>query len=149
MMYKTCSPTNKFERNAVLNPIALVNEILNANISAQKNNVALQSKPTVNIKENATEYSLEVAIPGWTKEEIEISIEKNILTVAGKNPSKSEQTEKFLRKEFVKNDFERSFKVSEKVAIEGIKASFNNGLLYLSLPKKQEEKAEKQIITVV
>ncbi len=96
--------------------------------------------PAVNISENEQHFHLELSAPGFTKEEIELSIENEILTVSGEKKSETEQTEKrYSRKEFSFQNFKRSFTLPENVDQEKIAARFEHGILHIELPKKEIE----------
>lgn len=97
------------------------------------------SVPAVNIKETEGHFEIEVAAPGLGKEDFKINLEKNILTVKSeKEVKKDEKSETYTRKEFGYNSFCRSFSVPETVDVEKIKASHNNGILVIELPKSEK-----------
>lgn len=104
------------------------------------------SFPAVNIKETDTQFEVELAAPGLKKENFVIQLEKNVLTISSKKEEqKEEQKEngKYAIKEFSFQSFSRSFTLPEnKVETEKIEATYNEGVLRLILPKK-EEKVEK------
>lgn len=104
--------------------------------------------PAVNITENGNEFKIGVAIPGLKKEDVKIAVDNGILTIsAEKEEQKEEKDERFTRKEFSYNSFSRSFSLPEAVKEEDIKAKFEDGMLKLTLPKKEEakKKAKKEI----
>jgi HSP20 family protein len=105
-----------------------------------------QSAP-VNIKETAKEYLLDVAAPGLKKEDFQISLENNLLTISvEKKEEVVKEGERLVRTEFKRGAFKRSFTITEKVNADGISAQYVNGVLTLNLPKKEEVKpATKQI----
>jgi HSP20 family protein len=91
----------------------------------------------VNLSSNEKEYSLEITAPGFTKEELSIELKDNILTMKGEHSSETKEVEKtYSRKEFSKSSFNRSFTVPEDISGE-INANFENGILYVSLKKKE------------
>ena len=101
----------------------------------------------VNIKENEKEYELELIAPGFSKEDIEINLDNNILTVSAERKAENEASKgNEIRKEFKFQSFKRSFTIDEKIDTTGIAAKYLNGVLLLNLPKKVEVKeATKQI----
>lgn len=100
--------------------------------------------PAVNIKESENEFQIEVAAPGYGKDDFNVSIENNVLTISSKKEFSNEEENKndgYKRREFCYNSFERSFTVDEKtVDSEKIKAKYENGILSLLLPKREEVK---------
>ena len=99
------------------------------------------SVPQVNIRETDTGYHLEMAAPGLNKEDFKISIENEVLTVSGEKKSEtSEKSGKYSRKEFSYNSFMRSFTMPEVVDTEKIMAKYENGIMMVDLPKKEEAK---------
>lgn len=100
-----------------------------------------QVLPAVNIKENKNEFKIEFASPGFTKKDFKIDLDENVLTVsAEKEKEKSEEKDSFTRKEFSYNSFTRSFTLPQTVNADKIDATYNDGILKLSIPKKEETK---------
>ena len=98
--------------------------------------------PSVNIAENDAEYGIELAAPGFNKEDFNIKIENDILTISAEiNEENKEEATNYTRIEFKKQSFSRSFTLPEnEINEEEIKANYKNGLLLISLPKKEEAK---------
>ncbi|WP_395044792.1 Hsp20/alpha crystallin family protein [Flavobacterium sp.] len=97
--------------------------------------------PAVNIKENKNEFNIEFASPGFTKKDFKIDLNENVLTIsAEKEIEKNEENDNFTRKEFSYNSFSRSFTLPQTVNAEKIDAKYNDGILKLSIPKKEEAK---------
>jgi len=106
------------------------------------------SLPAVNIKESATQFSVEFAAPGFKKSDFKINVEGTLLTVeAEKSEEKNEKNERFTRKEFSYNSFERSFTLPQSVNGEKIDAKYSDGILSLTIPKKDvsKENPKKEI----
>ncbi len=100
--------------------------------------------PAVNIKENENGFTIEVAAPGLNKEDFNIKLEKDVLTVSSEDEnSKEESNDNFMRREFVFKTFSRSFSIPDTIDQNKIKASHNNGILTLELPKLDEAKVKK------
>ena len=109
---------------------------------------ALVSIP-VNMHETNDAYHLELLAPGRTKEEFKISVEKNILNVSfERENSETRQDYKTVRREFSITNFKRSFTLTEKLDAENIKAKYDNGILTVYVPKKEEVKIEPKQINV-
>jgi HSP20 family protein len=97
--------------------------------------------PAVNIKENKNEFKIEFASPGFTKKDFKIDLDQDVLTVsAEKDNEVIEEKEDYTRKEFSYNSFSRSFTLPKTVNAEKIDAKYNDGILKLSIPKKESTK---------
>jgi HSP20 family protein len=99
--------------------------------------------PAVNIKETAENYEVEVAAPGMTKDDFKVELDGNMLTISSEKRSQNEQTgnDRYARKEFSYQSFQRSFSLQKNVVdIDKIQAKYENGLLQLLIPKKEEAK---------
>lgn len=97
--------------------------------------------PGVNIIENDESYRLELAAPGLAKEDFKINIENEVLTISAEKKTEStEKTDKYTRKEFNYGSFFRSFTLPEMVNTENISAKYENGIMSIVLPKKEEAK---------
>lgn len=97
--------------------------------------------PNVNIRETADRYILEMAAPGLEKEDFKVNLENEVLTVSAEKKSESdEKNEKYTRKEFSYSSFRRSFTLPEMVEAEKINARYENGIMMIDLPKKEEAK---------
>jgi HSP20 family protein len=124
---------------------ALMNEVF----ERQSAETELTYKPAANVSENEKAYTIELALPGFVKEEISINFEDETLTVtAGHQPKEDEKGPKYTWNEFgYKSKYERSFILPETVNADEISAEFKNGILLVGLPKKEvEQKAVKQIV---
>jgi len=101
--------------------------------------------PAVNILENDNEFIIELAAPGLKKEDFNLELDNSKLEISVKNNSKvvDEKSELvYSRKDFGYGNFTRSFTVpSVKINVEDIKAEYENGVLRVNLPKREEAKA--------
>lgn len=98
--------------------------------------------PSVNIRENGKEFSIELAAPGFSKDQFHVNVEDNVLTIsAERKEEKKEEGERFTRKEFSFNVFSRSFTLPQSVNAEKVDAKYADGILKLCIPKKEEAKA--------
>ncbi len=104
--------------------------------------------PPVNIHESNDAYHLELVAPGLKKEDFKVNLEKGLLTLSYEKKTESENKEyKTHRKEFNVTSFKRSFSVDDKINADSIEAKYENGVLKLFLPKKEEVKVSpKEII---
>jgi len=100
------------------------------------------SQPAVNVKEDADGFALALAAPGYGKEDIEIKIDDNVLTISSekKDEVAEKEGEKFTRKEFKYAAFKRTFTLPDTVDSTKIEANYENGILNISIPKKEEAK---------
>ena len=95
--------------------------------------------PAVNIKENDNEYGIEMAVPGIKKSDLNIEIEKDVLVISSKiSDEKNENSEAYSRREFGSYSFCKSFRIPDSVKSDKIKASFDDGILNVTLPKSEE-----------
>lgn len=103
----------------------------------------------VNIRETKDAYALEVVAPGFDKADFKINLEGQTLTISTeKKVEQKEENEKHIRREFSFRSFSRSFKLDESVDAERINAKYENGVLKLTLPKKEDKKDTVKDITV-
>ena len=104
------------------------------------------------IKENKHDYSIIIDLPGYEKEDIKVDVENGYLNVsASMNKSHDEKEEgKFVRRERYFGECSRSFYVGDEISEDDIHASFKNGILRLTVPKKEERKEipEKKYINI-
>ena len=99
--------------------------------------------PAVNVKETAETFEVEMAAPGMKKEDFKVELNNNILIISSelKKENEEKQGERFTRKEFSYQTFQRSFQLSrEAVDAENIQAKYENGVLRLMIPKREEVK---------
>jgi len=99
------------------------------------------SVPAVNVKENTDHYTVSLAAPGLKKNDFDINIEGNMLTISSeKDESKEVKDDKFTRKEYSYSSFSRSFTLPEDVKQDSIDAHYEDGVLSIKLPRKEEAK---------
>lgn len=99
------------------------------------------TSPSVNVKEDADRFQIMVAAPGIKKENFNINLEKNILTISSENKTENEEVDEngtFTRREFNYTSFSRSFTLPETVESEKIEATYEDGILNVTVPKKEE-----------
>lgn len=98
-----------------------------------------QMTPSVNVVELTNGFRIEIAAPGLTKSDFKINLDKDLLAISVARENNNEESgEKFYRREFNYSSFERKFRLPETVDTDGIKASYDNGVLNVSLPKRDE-----------
>lgn len=103
----------------------------------------------VNIHETDDSFHLELNAPGRNKEDFSIQVDKGLLTIFyEKKDSLEEKNYRTVRREFTYKSFKRSFSVDDKINTEAIQASYENGVLKLLLPKKEEVKNSPRLISI-
>ncbi|HMR42323.1 MAG TPA: Hsp20/alpha crystallin family protein [Saprospiraceae bacterium] len=101
------------------------------------------NQPSVNVVEKEDHFRMEVAAPGLKKEDFKIDLDGDYLTVSAKKEQKEEvKDERYTRREFNFQSFQRSFTLPENVNTDKVAATYENGVLVLSLPKKETEAKE-------
>jgi HSP20 family protein len=101
--------------------------------------------PPANITETKTEFILELSAPGLKREDFNVEINDGILTISSEKKEESkEEKEGYTRREFSYNSFQRSFQLPDNVIEESINAKYDNGLLKVSIPKKENTKTESK-----
>lgn len=104
--------------------------------------------PDANITENDKNFSIELAAPGLEKKDFKVEVQDGVLSIsAEKKEEKSEEDKNYRRREFSYNSFSRSFTLPENSMSDKIDAKYENGVLRLTLPKKEVtiSKPAKQI----
>jgi HSP20 family protein len=100
--------------------------------------------PSVDIYENKDQIVLEAELPGMKQEDFDLSIENNVITLRGERKfEKTEDTDNYHRVERSYGSFTRSFTLPQTVSAEGATAEYNNGVLRVTLPKREETKARR------
>lgn len=100
--------------------------------------------PAVNVKETENEFLLELAAPGMDKNNFNLELTEDVLTISYENKTENtKEDEGYTRKEFSYSSFKRSFVIPEGVDVEKIKAKYNDGILNLHLPKREEAKIKE------
>lgn len=102
-----------------------------------------QKMPAANVIENENDFTIEVAVPGMKKKDFKIDVENGNLKISSeKKEELKEEKENYTRQEFSYSSFARTFSLPETVAADKIKANYEDGILKLILPKKEEAKKQ-------
>ena len=121
---------------------SLLDEIFNDSWT-NKETTSRSFTPRVNILEDDEAFALEFAVPGFSKKDITINLEDNVLAISSEVKTETEESNKiFNRKEFSLSSFKRSFTLPDTIESENISAKHENGILTVSLPKKEEAKPQ-------
>jgi len=108
--------------------------------------------PAMNVREHGEDLEIELAAPGFSKKDFNITIDENGLHIsAEKSKKEEEKTEDFLRKEFSYNSFKRTMRLPESIDFnKKVKAHYEDGILSFKLLKKEMHKAlPKKVIEIV
>ena len=115
-----------------------------------------ECSPAVNILEKGEQFEIQMAAPGLSKEDFKIELEKNLLTIsferreenqdqesarAENQGNETQRVENWIRREFDMDSFTRSFTIPEQTDTEKITAKYENGILYVGVPRENPEKA--------
>lgn len=98
-------------------------------------------EPALNVKETDENYKIELAAPGFSKKDFEVTVEDGLLNISAQKEHKEEEKgEKFARREFSYSSFQRSLQLPENIKDGDIKAKYNDGILSFTLAKKEADK---------
>ncbi len=101
------------------------------------------SDPAANIIESNDAFMLDLAAPGMAKDDFKINLENNILSISAEfEDQKREEGKNYTRKEFYYGSFSRAFTLPKTIDLESIKADYEDGILKITLPKKQDAKVD-------
>ena len=102
------------------------------------------SVPAANIHETPEMYALELAAPGMQKDDFQIALKDQMLTISSEKKQENEEKEKnMIRREFSFSSFSRSFHLPEDIDAEKIAAQYENGVLQVSIPRKERKQADQ------
>lgn len=102
-----------------------------------------------NVSETPQAYVLELNVPGRNKEDFRINIDKDLLTISyEKKEEQKVEGVNSVRREFNFNSFKRSFSLDERIDTDNIQAKYENGILKIELPKKEQVKEEPKTIAI-
>jgi HSP20 family protein len=102
-----------------------------------------------NVRENANAYILEIVAPGMDKGDFKVNFDKNILTISAEKKSETkDENERHVRREFNFKSFTRSFTIDDSIQDDKIQAKYENGVLLIELPKKEEVKISPKEISI-
>jgi len=122
----------------------LMDELLNERIiNGCVNENFRGTLPAVNIKENDNDFTIDIAAPGFEKKDFKIDLNNNLLEISSEKEIKSEaNNDNLIRREFSYNSFKRYFTLPDMVESDKIKATYKDGILSVSIPKKEEAKVK-------
>jgi len=107
------------------------------------------SDPSINVKETDTIHQIQVSAPGYKKENFKIDIDENVLTISNQfKEEKTNENEKWFRKEFRQSSFKRSFYLPDNLKTEEIVAKYEDGILYINIPKQEKIVSKSRTIEI-
>jgi len=147
-------PTSIYSRNISRHPLFTMQREMsklfeNLNQEESTSETLKSFSPRVDIIENEASYSLTAELPGVEEEDINIAVRDNNLTISAEKKSsieKDSEGKHYIERSYGK--FERIFALGDQVNEDGIEASFRNGVLHLTLPKKEVSKPEEKKIEI-
>ncbi|VAW19906.1 hypothetical protein MNBD_BACTEROID01-2343 [hydrothermal vent metagenome] len=117
---------------------SLFDGVFNSLLEGGSQEAHCRNTPATNVLETEKDFRIEISLPGYDKKEVELKYQKNILTVKAKHEEEAEHTHNYYHREFGVSSFENQFIVPESVNAEKISAKFKNGILVITLPKREE-----------
>lgn len=126
----------------------IIDGFINSTIGDFVGSDFVTSHPRVNIVEKENELILNLAAPGLSKSEFNISLEKNTLTISANRNEQENEIAKYTRREFNYASFKRSFNLPELIDASKINASYENGILIVKLPKLEEAIVRNKTIEI-
>lgn len=126
----------------------ILDDLLNSGLSAFEDRKGL---PALNVKEDDKELCLELRVPGMKKDDIHLDYKDGILTISGERNEEKEEKDKdkYLRREFSSYSFHRSFELPEdRYDVEQAQAAYTDGILEVTLPKKEQKDKVSRTIEV-
>lgn len=114
-----------------------------------KERLGKESIPAVNVAETDKNYEMEIAAPGYRKNDFSVSVDNGILNIcAEQEEEKKEEKKNYTRKEFSSRSFSRNFTLPQNVREDDISANYEDGVLHLILNKSKESHPTKKEITI-
>lgn len=101
----------------------------------------MKSVPAVNIREEADRFLVELAAPGMAKDDFQVDLDHNVLTIASEQKQEQESKDeqgRYTRREFNYSSFKRAFTLPESAEVDTIEAGYHDGLLTITIPKREE-----------
>ena len=140
-------------RDEFLTPVdSMIDRFFNEAIPAFGNEFGVEffgnnSYPKVDVTDHPDKIVIEAEIPGLSKEDVSVDLEERVLTISGgKRDASFDKTDndvRYIRKELKRSSFKRSFKLGDNMKVSKIGADFDNGLLTVTVPKREKEESRK------
>ena len=137
-------------RDEFLTPVdSIIDRFFNEAMPAFGNEFGVEffgnnSYPKVDVTDHGDKIVIEAEIPGLTKDDVSVDLEERVLTISGgKRDTKLDENARYIRKELKRSSFKRSFKLGDNMKVSEIEADFNNGLLNVTVPKREKDEPRK------
>lgn len=132
------------------NEIETIDHYLNAMLNKHfKTPMFQRQHPQMDMSEDNEKYILKFNVAGYTKEQIKLTIEQNMLTLSGEmNEKKEEKSKTMLRREMQLGKFTRSVRLPNNVDLEKLETKYENGILNVTIAKKIPGKSTKRVIPI-
>lgn len=121
----------------------LVDELLSDVFETKKSDVAFT--PSAELAQDEKSYLVTLALPGIAKDNIEIKVDKDVLSISGERVKSETEGINYFKREFAYGKFERNFTLPEDANSESIDAKYENGLLTLTILKEEKKDTSKVI----
>lgn len=116
---------------------------------AQIGRQLMRNMPATNIRENEREYTIELAAPGMAKDDFAIDVDEGMLTISSqKEEDSTKEEDNFTRREYNYSSFSRSFRLPEGVSPDEIKARYEEGVLKIAVPKREETGSNRKRVNI-
>jgi HSP20 family protein len=122
-----------------------IEDLLNTNIGEAIENAFVANRAFVNVLESDAAFEVHVAAPGLSKSDFKLSVKEGALHVSAAKGTHTQEGKTFRSKEFDFGNFQRIFRLDERVDADKINAKYENGVLIVSLPKKAKDTDKKEI----
>jgi len=142
MLVRRYEPFNDIKRS-----FDLINQIINSvEKNTESSGTLVDFIPKVNTREGENAYHIEVELPGIKKEDVDVKVDGNVLTISGERKLRDEvKEEDYYKVESRYGSFSRSFTLPEKVDVEHIHAEADNGIVEIIIPKLTIDTSSKKI----
>ena len=144
---------NHFNRDEFLTPFdKIFDELMTKTFPTFKDEVGVSfnqgAYPKVNVYEYDDKIGIIAEIPGLDKKNVSVEVEENMLTISGDKHGVEDEGAKCITRELKHSSFKRSFNLGDHLAGEDISASFKDGMLTISIPKKEPEEPKKKMVKI-
>ncbi|MDB4926511.1 Hsp20/alpha crystallin family protein [Mucilaginibacter sp.] len=137
----------KDQKNSLVNPF--FNDVYSLLNDSFLNEKLATRTPAVNIAESDNQFEVELAVPGLSKEDFKINLDKDVLSVSAEKKTETvDENKKFTKREYSFNSFSRSFTLPESADHSKIEADYTAGILKLTIAKKDEAKFQSRELAV-